>query len=550
MADTLQQEEFTYLIENFADGLQSNVPYAQRPSNGLVAAKNARITRRGTVTRRHVYDERGYFALNVIGYIVNMTVASSSTQRLLFVATSNTATGLTTVRTFDNSTWAASSQTFSYNVLDDQLLLTDAAFVRETDGTEYVYYANPDGNAIKYTIAHPPVGTSLSGATNTNPPANCRYLINHLNRLWMAGKNDSKRNVVYFSALEGTDTSVPGIEDFDQTTNILLLPTPYGERITALFPYKDNMIIIGTENRIFVLAVGTSQSPLDWEIRTVTNDFGIIGKWCMAQVNDDVLFIDTTQRIRSMNMVLSGSSRSEKFVSFPIDNNIQGGSTLTIANSSAIFFDDYYTLYNWSRDKTYSLDTTNYSWAGEWTFRDNNGSIYDPICAVKSAPFGSGNLLNLKPDLYIGALRSSDVRGAVLRREALTTTSSAADEIPQGSTAEAQEFVVQTNDLDFGFPHQEKFIKWIEIECYVQTASNGASRSFAVEGRKDFNASWTNLGTFNYGTGSEFVRSKFNCKSLGRGRTFGFRFRKTDTGSPPEIIRCWIQGQAFEVKDN
>ena len=109
-------------------------------------------------------------------------------------------------------------------------------------------------------------------------------------------------------------------------------------------------------------------------------------------------------------------------------------------------------------------------------------------------------------------------------------------ELDKGITQDGEstdvEMIAETKVYDFGFPHEEKTLDWLEMSYEQVTGTTG---QFTVEARKDF-GDWERVVTVHYTSGKEIQDVKESLRSLGRGRRFQFRIKSSDSNTKPRIL--------------
>lgn len=118
----------------------------------------------------------------------------------------------------------------------------------------------------------------------------------HANRLWAAG-NLSDPHRVYYST--GTDH-----EDFQDTTNAGSLPVYSGEgdRITGLFSYRGVLIVGKSPRGIYVIDT-TGVQATTYGVDSLSRAIGLATGNAMAQIDNDVLLMDTAGNLQSLAAV-------------------------------------------------------------------------------------------------------------------------------------------------------------------------------------------------------------------------------------------------------
>jgi hypothetical protein len=114
----------------------------------------------------------------------------------------------------------------------------------------------------------------------------------HANRLWAAG-NLSDPHRVYFSTVDNH-------ENFTDATNAGSLPVFPGEgdRITGLFSYR-GLLIVGKAPRGLYVVDTTGIQITSYAVNYLSHAIGLASANAIAQVDNDVLFLDTAANMQS-----------------------------------------------------------------------------------------------------------------------------------------------------------------------------------------------------------------------------------------------------------
>ena len=118
----------------------------------------------------------------------------------------------------------------------------------------------------------------------------------HANRLWAAG-NLSDPHRVYYS-------QVTDHEDFQDTTNAgsLSVFSGEGDRITGLFSYR-GVLIVGKSPRGLYVIDTTGIQPTTYAVDSLSRAVGLSTGNAMAQVDNDVILLDTAGNLQSLAAV-------------------------------------------------------------------------------------------------------------------------------------------------------------------------------------------------------------------------------------------------------
>lgn len=118
----------------------------------------------------------------------------------------------------------------------------------------------------------------------------------HANRLWAAG-NLSDPHRVYYS-------TVTDHEDFQDTTNAgsLSVFSGEGDRITGLFSYR-GVLIVGKAPRGMYVIDTTGIQPTTYGVDSLSRAIGLATGNAMAQIDNDVILLDTAGNLQSLAAV-------------------------------------------------------------------------------------------------------------------------------------------------------------------------------------------------------------------------------------------------------
>ena len=276
----------------------------------------------------------------------------------------------------------------------------DGAAVRKYDPTSTsgpsVQKFDPT-NGLEYTTneVYPfPGQVKNSVIGKYEPGTTTAFLITaHLNKIWVVEK-DAPQNIRGSATGDAADwnrlAEIPGraIDTSTDTSAVI------GEPITMLAPARDDRMVIGTSNKIYVMSGDPALN--DARIDLSTNEHGVVGPLAFAYSNDNLCFVLTGEGLG----VISGTEFKSlcdgllKKYAFPnthsgpvwismIRDGTRGGIVIcyTRVNASGL---------SQSNQRAYYQDTPSVQSVHLW-FHESTGRFFplefptgaDPICSVK-----------------------------------------------------------------------------------------------------------------------------------------------------------------------
>ena len=593
MPDRIQEEDLIYQVNSFALGMVASSAHITSPLNSLRWAEGCLIDDGGAIVRRHGFNsELGTLSTAVTSNhraVTSMTAAGEGAQKKLYLTVHEPSSSSLDIYAWDGSSWLtdASGDHLAGAPASGSVTTHQSTWVRESDGDEFIYFANPYGSLVKAPIGGVgvnPTGVVVSSATNTNPPGNCRLILSFRDRIWMAGVDGTDRDGLYYSNLLEPET-------WDQAGKRIAVGAMGGERITAIHPFIDNLLFIGTENSIYLLAVGSSTQLLDWDLRTVTNSIGVGASMSVVSGGGDVFFVDSSGEVRSLRKTISDVTVGGDLepLSAPIAEQARfvslSPSTTGVQASVAYFYDGH--LWVWGSEGAYNSGKQ-VGWAynakrGLWTGphylkKDAYTSASDPlggtvgiadredpenltgsfdfdpitVATVTHNDFGTANGAwgtGQSPTVVIashGTKTNNAIDSAWDDQRVLVYDINPSDESREdyASTGVALDFM--THLLDFAVPDRKKYVKWVEVEWGAELGTAAMDeQKFRILGRTDPDGLWTPLSDVT--DTSNLGRTKVNTRILGLSRLFQFRVARQDTTD--QSLRIHSMRVSFEVQE-
>jgi hypothetical protein len=529
------EEARTFVIDGFQGGLNTEAPPNKVAINQGVSLQNVFVSEYGVATRRPGLTQIGTISNagnTTSAQVTKMIAAGHAGQRKVYlIYTVQRAVG-GQIYGWDGTAWRGPNAfgTFHWE--------TDAVWVRESDGTERIYA--PSASSIGTTYPWWKIALSATGSIpaagaagdlNTDPPDDCTVALNYADRVFGGGIYDSNRHVLFYSRV------YPNLETWDRAKNWISFGGNRGEAITGLGGFRDNMIFVGMENSCHLLNVGTG-SVLDWMITTVSSDIGVGSHRSIANVGEDLYFMDQHGNVRSLLRTLQegGSSVRSVPISLPIKDATDTIDPAFQRLSTAAFFNDRY-WFSFTTSSTarlhYTYNIITKAWEGPHVFKDASGNqIYIQEMEVSYVdPGGTGFLGTKAAHLYLAGSTGLAEATAIQVYELDST-------VFQDAAAEDIDFEFITAALNFEAPHQEKEIDWVELEM---EKVSGTSGSVDLYGRCDFGDWMLIESAIDYTDILEVEAIRFPIQGkLGRGRTFQFKITCDDTATNPKISRILI----------
>jgi hypothetical protein len=559
-----QPTDFTYnFVNDFLGGVNSYFPPNKLGDNFLTQAQNALINENGILTRRYGITKIGTLTYTgTVNQGQRMIVAGADTRRRIWViggARGAPGSAGSKLRTWNGSAWQtpATNDGFSGFFAVDEINMT---WLRGSDNTEYIYAVSAgESSSRRWTIpasGSSPVGEVLAAATSSNPPANARYILNAFGRVWTSGMNViATRDLLTWSAVYTTDSAQLGNETWDQVRNWHGFGSVTGENITGMARYRQNMLLIGQVKSLNLFQVGSGSVNLDSQSTVLSGDIGVGSHRSIANVGEDLLFVDQHGDVRSIQLIVAEAGAFAKQVplSLPIKDQTSLVTGSTVALSSAAYFEGNYWLSFKQSDGTYKLYIYNAAlrhWTGPMVLKDSAGTQLDihDITVGVGTPGAADYGINRTHTLYFlchdGTTSTTALQ--VYKYDNTVTQDAGATDISMEVITKAQ---------DFGFPHQDKEYRWAEVTFKNVTGSTGTVDLYARTERRGGNVwtgfdDWILLHSFDYtGTTGDISWERFSLRALPRSRLLQFKITCDDANTQPEIIRLIVNGHAYDPED-
>ena len=556
-----EEGEQTFAIPDFTGGVNTYQHYNKAHINTLRKAKNAVYSKSGYVVRRPGFQQLGGEFAAADTCLTILGAGSEDNRKLYIQYKSGTNRD---VSAWNGSLWYTSDLAGSSADTD---FPCDGSWVREESGSEFVYMANGSAPIGKYPVGSTATDIDVAdGAaafipTNNDEPEEMgRTLTSFQGRLWYGGfvnAEHQQRDSLFY-----TDVLIPEKGGWNQAVNVLKFD---GEVIVAVRPFKNNLLMVGTDVSIYLVAIGESLDFLDWQILKVSNDIGVGSVGSLSQGRDDYFFVDNAGNARQLKITLTDFSGGVEPIpmSFPIKDQLDllagdnEGDKSRIDYMVGSFNDGKYLL----NGRNGTLDgTTGQGWCydsyqgGVWTgpmtyvatsLDDDTGSNVTAMNTVSSGfGFSTAFFKNRQTRTYLGIYSEVDTKMVIGYLDP-TIYQDDDDE----ATARNISVEVETQFQDFGLPHLDKIVKTIEVEYGDEESGFSGTGSFEVLGRRDFASTWDYLDTVTYDANTKISSAFINCLTLGRGRVFQFRFVDQSATNGPRLRRMWLRFQTFPAKN-
>lgn len=182
-------------------------------------------------------------------------------------------------------------------------------------GTEFIVWADGANNATKYD------GTTLTDLSGSGAPSNPKFVKHFKNALFFAGMSASPEEVVFTAPFTDDDfTAANGAGSIRVDS-----------KITALFPFRDELFIFG-EERIYKLIGNT---VADFVLQPVTRDIGCLNGFTVQEVGGEIIFLG-----RDGLRTVAGTSRINDVelgtISKPVQKLFEGVTDVDEFNSLVI----------------------------------------------------------------------------------------------------------------------------------------------------------------------------------------------------------------------
>ena len=174
-------------------------------------------------------------------------------------------------------------------------------------GTEFIVWADGANNATKYD------GTTVTDLNATGAPANPKFVTGFKDALFFAGHSANPEEIVFTAPF--TD------DDFSTANGAGSLRID--SQVTALFPFRNELIIFG-EERIYRL---TGNTIADFVLQPITRDIGCLNGFTVQELAGDIVFLGRdglrtvagTERINDVELGTISGNVKELFDDTDVD---------------------------------------------------------------------------------------------------------------------------------------------------------------------------------------------------------------------------------------
>ena len=174
-------------------------------------------------------------------------------------------------------------------------------------GTEFIVWADGANRATKYD------GTTVTDLNATGAPANPKFVTGFKDALFFAGHSANPEEIIFTAPF--TD------DDFSTANGAGSLRID--SQVTALFPFRNELIIFG-EERIYRL---TGNTIADFVLQPITRDIGCLNGFTVQELAGDIIFLGRdglrtvagTERINDVELGTISGNVKELFDDTDID---------------------------------------------------------------------------------------------------------------------------------------------------------------------------------------------------------------------------------------
>ena len=138
-------------------------------------------------------------------------------------------------------------------------------------GTEFIVWADGANRATKYD------GTTVTDLNATGSPANPKFVTGFKDALFFAGHSANPEEIIFTAPFTDSDFSTAN------GAGSLRIDS----QVTALFPFRNELIIFG-EERIYRL---TGNTIADFVLQPVTRDIGCLNGFTVQELAGDIVFL-------------------------------------------------------------------------------------------------------------------------------------------------------------------------------------------------------------------------------------------------------------------
>ena len=174
-------------------------------------------------------------------------------------------------------------------------------------GTEFIVWADGANRATKYD------GTTVTDLNATGAPANPKFVTGFKDALFFAGHSANPEEIIFTAPF--TD------DDFSTANGAGSLRID--SQVTALFPFRNELIIFG-EERIYRL---TGNTIADFVLQPITRDIGCLNGFTVQELAGDIIFLGRdglrtvagTERINDVELGTISGNVKELFDDTDVD---------------------------------------------------------------------------------------------------------------------------------------------------------------------------------------------------------------------------------------
>ena len=174
-------------------------------------------------------------------------------------------------------------------------------------GTEHIVWADGANHATKYN------GTTVTDLNATGAPANPKFVTGFKDALFFAGHTANKEEIVFTAPFTDSDFSTAN------GAGSLRIDS----QVTALFPFRNELIIFG-EERIYRL---TGNTIADFVLQPITRDIGCLNGFTVQELAGDIIFLGRdglrtvagTERINDVELGTISGNIKELFDDTDVD---------------------------------------------------------------------------------------------------------------------------------------------------------------------------------------------------------------------------------------
>jgi len=174
-------------------------------------------------------------------------------------------------------------------------------------GTEHIVWADGANHATKYD------GTTVTDLNATGAPANPKFVTGFKDALFFAGHSANPEEIIFTAPFTDNDFSTAN------GAGSLRIDS----KVTALFPFRNELIIFG-EERIYRL---TGNTLADFVLQPITRDIGCLNGFTVQELAGDILFLGRdglrtvagTERINDVELGTISGNVKELFDDTDID---------------------------------------------------------------------------------------------------------------------------------------------------------------------------------------------------------------------------------------